>query len=147
MNQILTHAHSGLRWVALGLIVFAIINAIKGKTSGEYTAKDKKINLFAMISLHTQLLIGLVLMNFSGKVNYAEGWMKLQLHRFFGMEHILMMVVAIVLITIGRKKAENASAPIVKHKTIVTWYLIALIVILAAIPWPFMRPILGGSWI
>lgn len=145
MYNALLHAHSGLRWVALILLVTAIFNAVKGKSSGEYLKKHKIINLFAMILLHTQLLIGLVMYFQSPKVQFSQGWMKDPMLRFYGMEHFLMMVIAIVLVTIGRKKAEKADAPIVKHQKIVVWYTIALIVILAAIPWPF-RAALGGQW-
>ena len=145
MYNALLHAHSGLRWVALILLVTAIFNAVKGKSSGEYLKKQKMINLFAMILLHTQLLIGLVMYFQSPKVQFSQGWMKDPMLRFYGMEHLLMMVIAIVLVTIGRKKAEKADAPIVKHQKIVVWYTIALIVILAAIPWPF-RAALGGQW-
>jgi len=145
MYNALLHAHSGLRWVALILLVTAIFNAVKGKSSGEYLKKHKMINLFAMILLHTQLLIGLVMYFQSPKVQFSQGWMKDPMLRFYGMEHLLMMVIAIVLVTIGRKKAEKADAPIVKHQKIVVWYTIALIVILAAIPWPF-RAALGGQW-
>jgi uncharacterized membrane protein YozB (DUF420 family) len=145
MYNALLHAHSGLRWVALILLVTAIFNAVKGKSSGEYLKKHKMINLFAMILLHTQLLIGLVMYFQSPKVQFSQGWMKDPMLRFYGMEHLLMMVIAIVLVTIGRKKAEKADAPIVKHQKIVVWYTIGLIVILAAIPWPF-RAALGGQW-
>ena len=71
--------------------------------------------------------------------------MKNPQYRFFGLEHILLMVIAVTLITIGRKKAEKALDPAKKHKTILIWYTIVLIIIFAAIPWPF-RTVLGGSW-
>ena len=97
----LVHAHSGLRWIVLILLLVAIINAARSKNSGQYTAKDKKLNLFAMISLHIQLMIGLALffINDRAKINYGESWMSDFVNRFYGMEHILMMVVAIVVIT------------------------------------------------
>jgi hypothetical protein len=144
MNALI-HAHSGLRWVALFLIIFAIVNAFAKKGSSLYEKKDKLINLFAMISLHTQLLIGFILYFTSGKVNFGQGWMKSPLFRFFGMEHVIMMVAAIVIITIGRKKAEKAEAPFTKHQYIAKWYLIGLIVLLAGIPWPF-RANLMSAW-
>jgi membrane protein DedA with SNARE-associated domain len=81
----------------------------------------------------------------SGKVNYSQGWMKNPSARFFGMEHIALMIIALVIVTIGRKKAEKITAPIQKHSKIATWYLIGLILILASIPWPF-RAALGGKW-
>ncbi len=142
--EILKHAHSGLRWVALILLVFAIINAISKKGSSNYEKKDKMINLFTMISLHTQLLLGLILYFKSDKVQFIAGWMKQPMLRFYGMEHILLMIIALVIVTIGRKKAEKTEAPYSKHQLIAKWYLIGFILILAAIPWPFRN--LGAGW-
>lgn len=140
----LQHAHSGLRWVALILLIAAIFNALSSKGKGKYAKKDKMLNLFAMITLHIQLLIGLVLYFISPKVQFIEGWMKIKQLRFYGMEHLLIMVIAIAVVTIGRKKAENASNIAVKHGTIVKWFTIGLILILAGIPWPFRN--LGAGW-
>jgi 4-hydroxybenzoate polyprenyltransferase len=143
MNSILTHAHSGLRWVALILLLLAIVNAF---TSKEYDKKHRLINLFAMVSLHTQLLIGLIqYFGTSTKVQFIEGWMKNPLLRFYGMEHILLMIIAIALVTIGHSKSKKGTTPEEKFKPIKLWYLIGLLLILAAIPWPF-RTVLGGGW-
>lgn len=141
----LVHVHSGLRWLALALLLFAIVNAILKRTSGKYEKGDKMLNLFAMVMLHIQILVGTILAFVTGKISYTEGWMKNPQLRFFGLEHILLMVIAVTLITIGRKKAEKALDPAKKHKTILIWYTIVLIIIFAAIPWPF-RTALGGSW-
>lgn len=140
----LLHAHSGLRWVALILLLVAIFNALGGRKRRTYEKKDKMINLFAMVFLHIQLLIGLVLYFISPKVNFTAGWMKAPMLRFFGMEHILLMVIAIALVTIGRKKAEKTTDLAKRHKTIALWYTIGLILILAAIPWPFRN--FGSGW-
>ncbi len=146
LNSILAHTHSGLRWVALLLLLYAIINAARSLSSGRYEKKDKMINLFAMVFLHIQLLLGIVLMFVSAKVNFAQGWMKVDLYRFFGMEHLLGMTIAIALVTIGRSKAEKKrKGTRDKHKQILVTYTIALIIILAMIPWPF-REALGGRW-
>jgi hypothetical protein len=143
MNSILTHAHSGLRWVALILLLLAIVNAFTSKT---YEKKHKLINLFAMVTLHTQLLIGLVqYFVTSQKVQFIDGWMKNPLLRFYGMEHILLMIIAIVLVTIGHSKSKKGTTPEEKFKPIKLWYVIGLLLILAAIPWPF-RTVLGGGW-
>jgi uncharacterized membrane protein YozB (DUF420 family) len=141
----LLHAHSGLRWIALILILAAIFNALASKSKGRYEKKDKMLNLFAMITLHTQLLIGLGMYFMSPKVQFSEGWMANGTLRFFGLEHFIGMLLAIVVITIGRKKAEKAIESADKHKKIVTWYLIGLLLIIAFIPWPF-RTALGGAW-
>ena len=142
--EILKHAHSGLRWVALILLIIAIVNAFSKKGVSLYVKKDKMINLFTMISLHTQLLLGLILYFTSDKVKFVEGWMKQPMLRFYGMEQFVMMLAALVIVTIGRKKAEKIEAPYSKHQTIGKWYLIGLLIILAAIPWPFRN--LGAGW-
>ena len=98
-----------------------------------------------MVSLHIQLVFGLVLYFKSERVKFFDGWMKEEIFRFYGMEHILMMVIAITLVTIGYSKSKKQSVPAKKFKTIALWYSIALVLILAAIPWPF-REALGGQW-
>ena len=139
----LVHAHSGLRWLVLGLLLYAIFNAI-GKNKSSYEKKDKMVNLFAMISLHIQLLLGLILYFISPKVSFASGWMKDAALRFYGMEHLIGMLIAIVIVTIGRKIAEKQELPAQKNKKIAIWYTLGLVLIFASIPWPFRG--LGGQW-
>ncbi len=142
MYEILTHTHSGLRWIALILIIFAIYNSITAK---EFTKREKLINLFSMVSLHTQLLLGLVLYFISPRVNFASGWMKDASFRFYGMEHLAGMLIAIALITVGYVKSKKGTTPAAIYKPIKLFYIIGLILILASIPWPF-RANLGGGW-
>ena len=142
MYEILKHTHSGLRWVALILIIFAIYNSITAK---EFTKREKLINLFSMVSLHTQLLLGLVLYFNSPRVNFASGWMKDASFRFYGMEHLAGMLIAIALITVGYVKSKKGTTPAAIYKPIKLFYIIGLILILASIPWPF-RANLGGGW-
>jgi uncharacterized membrane protein YphA (DoxX/SURF4 family) len=140
----LVHAHSGLRYIALLLLVIALMNAFSNIKSGKYSKKDKMINLFAMVMLHIQLLIGLVLYFFGQKVGFSE-WIGggTTPPRFFAFEHILIMLVAIVFITLGRKKAENHAMDSYKHKLILRYYGLGLILIFIAIPWPFIYTELG----
>jgi membrane protein DedA with SNARE-associated domain len=140
--EILVRAHSGLRWVVLALMIYAIFNALRKKDF--YAKSDRLLNMFAMVSLHIQLVIGLILYFTSAKVSFVEGWMKNQLLRFYGMEHISLMIIAIILVTIGHAKAKRASEAAKKHKTILLFYAIGLILILASIPWPFRQ--LGAGW-
>ena len=131
MNSILAHTHSGLRWVVLGLLVYAILNALRKKST--YEKSDRLLNMFTMVSLHIQLVLGLILYFTSSKVSFVEGWMKSDLLRFYGMEHILLMIFAIVLVTIGHGKAKRALDVTKKHKTIILYYSIGLLLILASI--------------
>ena len=71
--------------------------------------------------------------------------MKDALYRFFTVEHSLMMTIAMVLITIGHAKSKKKENDTAKFKTIAVFYTIALVLILAAIPWPF-RTALGAGW-
>lgn len=139
----LIHAHSGLRWVFLALILGSLIMALANKKS--YGDKEKKFALFTMILAHLQFTLGLVLYFMSSKVQFVSGMMKSEMYRFFGMEHFLGMLVAVVLITLGRKKALLAETPEAANKKITLFFGIGLLIILAMIPWPF-RANLGGSW-
>lgn len=139
----LVAAHSGLRWIVLILLVIAIFNALSNKNKS-YLKKDKMINLFTMVFFHLQFLVGIVLYFVSPKVSHASGWMKDSVLRFFGMEHVLIMVIAMVFITLGYTKSKRKESDSAKHKVIFTFYLIALILVLAGIPWPFRN--LGAGW-
>jgi uncharacterized membrane protein YphA (DoxX/SURF4 family) len=140
--QALVSAHSGLRWIALVLLIFAIFNAFTAKS---YEKKHRMVNLFTMITFHTQLLLGLVLYFTSEKVQFVDGWMKEAVYRFFGMEHLAGMLLAIVAITIGHSKSKKGNDDTAKFKAIKIWYVLALILVLAFIPWPF-RTELGAGW-
>ena len=133
----LLHAHSGLRWVVLLLLLAAIFNAFSKKKNGTWTEKDKKVTLFAMVFTHIQLLIGLYLYFTSELVQFTEGFMKNPIYRFYAIEHISLMIIAIALITVGYSKSKKATDDSKKFGAVATFYLIGLILILAAIPWPF----------
>lgn len=140
----LLHAHSGLRWVVLILLIAAIYNAFSKKRSASWTTKDKKITLFAMIFTHIQLVIGLVLYFISPKVVLSGETMGNDVLRFYAVEHVSLMLVAIALITVGYSKAKRAKSDTKKFGAVAKFYLIGLILILASIPWPFRD--LGGTW-
>lgn len=138
----LVAAHSGMRYIILLLIVIAIVNAIMNLKSDKFGKKDKLINLFAMVFLHIQLLVGLILyfidLANKTKVRFGEGMMSDPVARFFTMEHTLMMIVAITLVTIGYSKSKKAIEASKKHRLVLRYYGLGLIVIFVAIPWPFI---------
>ena len=140
--EIINHLHSGLRWIVLILLIWAIANAFSAK---HFEKKHKLINLFAMLTLHIQLVIGLIQYFTSAKVQFYDGWMENKLLRFYGMEHLAGMLLAIILITIGYSKAKRKVNDADKFKVIRLFYSIGLIIILLSIPWPF-RSNLGGGW-
>ena len=140
--EIINHLHSGLRWVVLVLLIWAIVNAFSAK---RFEKKHKMINLFSLVTLHIQLVIGLIQYFTSAKVQFTTGWMKEPLLRFYGMEHLAGMLLAIILITIGYSKAKRKENDADKFKVIRLFYSIGLIIILLSIPWPFWTN-LGGGW-
>ncbi|WP_207510246.1 hypothetical protein [Longitalea luteola] len=133
--------HSYLRWILLILLLASIIKSLSGMNGRKtLTAGDKKVWLFTMITAHTTLLIGLILL-FVGRISFTnipEGVsvMKDATYRFFLVEHPLMMLIAIVFITIGRGQAKKSIPDAVKYKKAFWFFVVALILILAAIPWP-----------
>ncbi|MBD2699347.1 cytochrome B [Spirosoma sp. BT702] len=139
----LVHAHSGLRWIALILLLAATATAIsRWQGQSGYTDGNRKLYLFTLISVHTQLLLGLLLLFMSPKVNFSL--MSDKLYRFYSVEHTAGMLIAIILITIGYSRSKRASQPIVKHRLVGIFYGIGLLLILASIPWPFRIP--GAGW-
>lgn len=137
----LLSAHSGLRYIVLLMLIIAVVNALVNLKSGKYGKKDKSINLITLISVHIQVLLGFIVYYFSDLVQFNGGTMQDPIIRFFTMEHGLMMIVAAVLITIGKKKAEKNPELGKGHKRILVYYGLSLLIIFYAIPWPFLRDV------
>ncbi len=146
MNEFLRGTHSVLRYVILlggiGAVATILMNA------------KSRIRLFStifMVSCHLQFVIGFVLYFFVTdwfnllKENAGEV-MKNSAYRFYAVEHWIMMLIAIVLITIGHGKAKKALVNNAPLRTTLILYIVALVVIFAAIPWPF-REALGRGWL
>ncbi len=155
MQTGLLHLHNLLRWIILVLLVVSILKAWSGwQQKKAFAPGDKKIWLFTMISAHITLLLGLYQVAF-GRYGFfttslPEGTsvMKDKFFRFFWVEHPVGMIVAIVLITLAHGMAKKSVTDEVKYKKAFYYFLIALIFILATIPWPFReiigRPLIPG---
>ncbi len=142
MYNILKHAHSGLRWILLLALVAAIVTAFQAwKRNASY---KKGPSLIALIVTHLQLLLGLVLYFISPLVNFNEGFMKDTITRFYTVEHLTIMIIAIALITIGYSRAKRKADDAAAGKAVFVFYLIGLLLILLGIPWPFRG--LGAGW-
>ncbi|WP_299824763.1 hypothetical protein [uncultured Pontibacter sp.] len=134
----LQHLHSYLAYlVLLGLLV-SIIMALAGWFGNKpFTDKDRKAGLFGLIPTHLQWVVGLILYFVSplGLENFSGAGMKDSVSRLYFLEHPLMMIIAVVLITIGYAKVKRQVQSGNGFKTIAILYGIALILILARIPW------------
>ncbi|WP_395801982.1 cytochrome B [Daejeonella sp.] len=146
MYSTLFGLHSGLRYIVLLLLAVALFLALVGLFGKKpYSEMNRKVNLFAMISTHTQFLVGLILYFFSPMVNYsnmAEA-MSNATTRYWTVEHSVMMLFSIVLITIGHSRSKKAKDAVNKHRAIALYYGLAVLVILVAI-YQSGRPILGN---
>lgn len=137
--------HNLLRWAVLLFGLWTLINALTGTFSKRpYSKADDKSNLFFMISCDIQLLLGLILF-FTGvwfeKIKAGMGdVMKNTVDRFFTVEHAGMMLLAWALVHIGRSSVKRAPQQS-KHKKMLIFFGLALLIILASIPWPFRADI------
>ncbi|HLW39712.1 MAG TPA: hypothetical protein VKX31_04920 [Brumimicrobium sp.] len=137
-------AHSGLRYIVLLLLVIAVVNALLNLKSGKFSKKDKLINLFAMVVLHIQLLLGLALYFISPKVKFGSDTMSESIFRFFTVEHLLLMLIGIILVTLGYSKSKRQEDLTRKHQLVLRYYGLGLIIIFLAIPWPFIYNVGAG---
>jgi hypothetical protein len=155
MQTGLVHLHSLLRWVILILLLISIVKAYTGWKSGtNVRAGDRKIWLFTMIASHLTLLLGLyqwligrygiISMHLPEGTSAPEG----KYLRFFQIEHPVMMILAILLITRGYTISKKPFADGVGNKKVFQYFVIALLIILLMIPWPFReligRPLFPG---
>jgi heme A synthase len=134
--------HSYWAYLVVVVVVLATINAVHGHfTKKEYSYKDFRLSLFALIVSHIQLLIGLVLY-FLSPLGFQsildEGMavvMKDSFLRLYAVEHIIVMILSIVFITIGYSKHKKKLTSSPKFKTLALFYTIALVLLLSRIPW------------
>lgn len=152
MQTGMLHLHSILRWLVLLVALWAIVKMASGRSGKKsFTNADKRPALFFLIIMDLQLLVGLYLY-FVGpwglKNIQNQGFgniMKDSMSRFFAVEHLLGMLIALILVHTGYA-ATKKNVPDQKKFNKAFWcFLIAFILILASIPWPF-REALGRGW-
>src|SRR5687767_5889976 len=130
------HLHSILRWIILLFLLICLVQALSKSTA------VRKTSLWLLISAHLMLVVG-VYQLFFGRYGINKGLppgvelMKDKFYRFFWVEHPLLMLLTIILITVARGKAKNLN-----YKSVTVLLIIALLAILVAVPWPF-REIVG----
>ncbi|HLW14629.1 MAG TPA: hypothetical protein VKX30_03900 [Flavobacteriaceae bacterium] len=136
------HLHSFWAYLVLGVLLITVINSIAGLAGKkEFVAKDFRLALFSLIVTHIQLLVGLILWFVSPlglKAISTAGMGEVMGNsaiRLNVVEHPLMMIIAVILITIGYSKHKKKLESSAKFKTIVIFYILTLVVILSRLPW------------
>ncbi len=144
--------HSGWRYIIIILMILAIWfgwQTSKGKRP--FAGATKKMGLFTMIAIDMQLVVGLILYFYwiasqtDFKLSKLTGQLDVASFRTITLEHAVGMLIAIILVHIGYSKAKKAIQDNAAGKAQFIWFLIAFILILLAIPWPFLHP--ERSWV
>lgn len=142
MYSTLLILHSWFRWLVLASLGYALFRAYRGYSSGgPFTKNDDSIRHWTATIAHIQLIIGFTLYLKSSVVkaffaNPGDGIQHLGT-AFFGVIHILLMLISIVVITIGSALAKRRATDRKKFRTTLVWFSVALLLIIIAIPWPF----------
>ncbi len=150
LNLILQSLHNLTRWalVLLGLIV--IVRGFTGWLRGRRFNKDD--NRFGMLYtsfFDVQFLLGVILY-------FSKGWfgvltadfasaMRAAGTRFFAIEHLLLMFIALVVAHIARSRSRKVSDDTLKHRWAALGYGASFVLMLAAVPWPFLE--YGRPWL
>lgn len=150
LYNILVHAHSIGRWLLLLLLLIAIFNSL---VAGQrpFIKSDARTGLILTITADMMLLIGLALWYWGPKgynlIAAAGGFanaMKDPVTRFWGIEHITGMIIAIALLHIGKVQGKKKMSDKQKHNRTMLFYFLALVIILITVPWPFRN--IAGGW-
>ena len=146
----LLHTHNFMRWVVLALAIYAGVRYLIGwQQNKNFTRADDSVGLMFVAAIHTQFVIGLVLYFFLSPFTKmffeTEGAMGDRVLRYWGVEHIVTMVIAVALAQVGRTMSKRSQVHRLKFKRGAIFYLLALLVMLAAIPWPFLKDV-GRPW-
>src|SRR5882672_2238571 len=132
--QILVTLHSLNRFVLLILLLVVIVQSLIGwLNKSPFEEADDKLSLFLFISTHTQFLLGLLLYLVSAIVIFSGASMKDSIARYWLVEHVTAMLIAIVLISMARIQSKKLTDSAAKYKKLFTFNIAALVIILANI--------------
>lgn len=137
----LLHLHSVLRWIILLVSIFVLIKYYLGWFRSKNWAKsDNTLGILFTSIFDLQLLIGLILYFFVSPFTQAAfsdfgSAMKNPELRFYAVEHLSLMLIALVLVHIGRAKSKKAKTDQMKFKKAAIFFTIAMVLVLAGIPW------------
>ncbi len=147
MYEALLALHNVLRWLVVATALWAVVRAISGWMSAQpWTSTDRTTGNAFVIAITVQFVVGLVLYGLSPVTTAAFGDMGAAMAqrdiRFFVVEHLVYMLLAVVAAHIGRARAGRATDDRSRYKTAAIFYGVSLVLILVGIPW--WRPLLRG---
>jgi putative Ca2+/H+ antiporter (TMEM165/GDT1 family) len=143
--------HSYVRWIVVILASVAVVRALGGWLGRkEWTALDRRLGVFFSSSMDLQLLLGLILYIFLSPSTHTAfqdfgAALSNEVLRYWSLEHIGLMLVAVVLVHVGQTLSKRAGEARVKHRQAAIFFGLAILIVLFAIPWPFLpygRPLI-----
>lgn len=147
MENTLLHAHSGLMYLVLIMLLLSLAMAYVGVSGNKiYTPGIKRLHLSTRLILTLEGIIGLALYFIKGYPQQIGNMANVSPHgKFFLLWHIIVMLIGIIICNIGYNKAMKAGNDKEKFKLIATFYSIGLLIILTAIPFPFIQSL--AKWL
>lgn len=147
MYNLILDLHSSLRWIVFVSAAWALFRAYRGwLRSKPWSGADRRAGLYFTGALDAQALLGIVLAFVSPLVQNALFGLRLAMQaphlRFFLVEHIPLMLVALVLVHVGSGRTSAARDDKMKHRRAALVYTLATLAITVAIPW--WRPVFPG---
>ena len=151
--EIALFVHSYLRWVVvITSLLLCIRSFMAWRSKRNWKQADERLHVALVADFRCQFTIGLLLYVFLSPLSWAffadlRNTIKEPTLRFFGMEHVLVMLVATAIVHVGRVQSKHAATDSLRHRRVWTTTLFALLLITAAIPWPGLRhgrPLLRG---
>ena len=126
--------HSVVRYFVLVAMVLSILRSARGWFGGAPFEKlDDKLSVWLLMMAHTQLILGLILYSISPAVIFSGASMKDPVARYWLVEHISTMLIAITLITLSRITTKKLTDAVAKHKRVFLYNVFAMLLILMAI--------------
>lgn len=150
MYAVLLALHNIVRWVVVVLAVIALVRAFRGWLGKrEWQAMDRKAGMFYGMAFDIQFLLGLLLYlffsEFALKSILSNGMafvMEQSQYRFFALEHVFYMVVAVVCAHLGSVLPRRMKEVPIKHRTAAIFFTLSVLLVLLGMPW--FRPLLPG---
>lgn len=152
MYSVVITLHSLVRWAIVIVGIVAVVRAFMGwRGNKPWTQLDDRLGLGFTSFMDLNLLLGLLLYFVlspitTGALRDMGAAMGNSVTRYFAVEHILLMIIAVVVAHIGRSRSKKAASDGGKHKQAAIFFAISLVLVFLAIPWPFLSAGAGRGW-
>ena len=141
MYTFILAVHNIMRWIVIVLAIIALVRAYWGWFGKrEWSLTDRKVGMYFSISMDVQLLLGLILyfglspITRAAIQNIGAAMAEAGL-RFFALEHLLVMLLAVIVVHIGTALSRKADDSMAKHRRAAIWFTLAVLLILVGMPW------------